>query len=88
MNKKNYNKKYGCKNCKWFRYYPSNSYYEPDDYECSIDEEYEKKIMEQISYSCKELDDIFEKVFGDGEEWDSSEEQLCPYYKERIKHKK
>ena len=84
----NYCKNYGCKNCKWFRYYPSHNYYEPDDYECSIDEDYEKEINAQNTYTQNELDDIFERVFCDGEEWDNLDEPLCPYYKKRTKNKK
>ena len=29
---------YGCKNCRHFRFYPSNDWYQPDEYDCSVEE--------------------------------------------------
>ena len=78
--------KYGCKNCMFFCYYPSFDYYVPDEYYCAAieDESHYKEVNENITYTDEELDNIFDRVYGDGEEWDSVEEQICPYYIERI----
>lgn len=28
----------GCKNCRYYKYYPSNSWYDPDDCDCQAGE--------------------------------------------------
>lgn len=81
---RNYCGDYGCKNCKWFYCYRSYNYYEPDEYECKINDEHFKKVNKEISYNDEELEKIFDRVYGDGEEWNRSEEQICPYYVEYI----
>ena len=62
--------RYGCENCKFCRCYPGD-YWTPDEYECTSECE---DITEQI----------FERVWSDGERWDTSEEQICPGYEEYI----
>ena len=84
MAKTNYCGDYGCKNCLWFHHYPSYSYYEPDEYECKVNDKYLDEINSKISYTDEELEKIFERVYGDGEEWNYYENPICPYYKKYI----
>ena len=82
---KNYCGNYGCKNCEYFRHYPSYNYYEPDEYECAVPNlpyNEMKKLNDAISYTDEEIEERIDRAYGDGEEWDNSEEQICPYYKE------
>ena len=80
--RKNYCGNFGCKNCEWFRRYPSNNYYEPDDYDCVADSsEYFKEVNKTLTYSDEELEEILDRVYCDGEEWDNADEQICPYYR-------
>ena len=81
---RNYCGNYGCKNCKWFNHYPSYNYYEPDEYECSIDDGYFKEINSKISYTNDEIDERITRAYSDGEEWNTYEEQICPYYNEQM----
>ena len=71
---------YGCKNCKWFRCYPSNSYYEPDEYECEISQIHIEQVNNEIDYTDDEIDDRMTRAYSNGEEWDINDEMLCPYY--------
>ena len=80
----NYCGNYGCKNCKWFKHFPSYNYYEPDEYECMINKDHFKKVNEEISYNDDELEERFDRAYGNGEEWNNDEEQICPYYVEYI----
>lgn len=78
--KKNYFGNYGCKNCKNCKVYYSNDYWSPDEYECIVGE----FDTPDFELSDEELEDVFDRVWGDGEEWNTYEEQICPYYKEYI----
>lgn len=73
----NYCGNYGCKNCKYFRHYVSYNYYEPDEYDCVASADDPAFIVN----SDEEENEIFERVYGNGEEWNSEDEQICPYYK-------
>lgn len=59
--------KYGCENCKYFRRYPGG-YWEPDDYECTVDG--------------PESEELFIRVWENGETWTDSEHPLCDRYEE------
>lgn len=68
--------KCGCKNCQNFHTYTSYNYYEPTDYECMV-----KDDAEPLFYTTDdELDNIYTRVWEDGEEWDDDEKPICPYY--------
>ena len=71
---------YGCKNCKNHKVWCSNNYYEDDEHECMIGEFDEPAF----DVSNEEMEDIFERVWCNGEEWDDVKEQICPYYIEYI----
>ena len=73
---------YGCKNCICHKVWYSNDYWSPDEHECIIPKERLNKS--DLEVSDEELDAIFTRVWENGEEWDNSEEQICPYYKEYI----
>ena len=73
---------YGCKNCIYHKVWYSNDYWSPDEHECIIPKERLNKP--DFKVSDEELDAIFTRVWENGEEWDNSEEQICPYYKEYI----
>lgn len=67
----------GCRNCRYCKCYPGD-YYTPDDYECT------SPILELgtgIDLADEVLDDIFTRVWEDGEEWEDGE-QLCPGWEE------
>ena len=68
---------HGCKDCKYCRYYPSHSYYDPDEYECvGFDRDFETDLSDE------ELDDIMTRAWENGEEWE--DEPLCPAYEMYI----
>ena len=71
---------YGCKNCKNHKVWYSHDYWSPDEHECIIGE-FDKPAFD---VSDKEMEDIFERVWCEGEEWDNVEEQICPFYNEYI----
>ena len=77
---KNYHGNYGCKNCAYHTIYFSNDYWSPDEHECNVPD----NVEPDFELSDAELDDVYDRVWGDGEEWNTSEEQICPYYKEYI----
>ena len=76
--------KYGCKNCKWCKYYPSYNYYEPDYYECKISKEHFDKINAEITYTDEEIDERITRAYTNGEEWNNIEDAVCPYHVEYI----
>ena len=65
---------YGCKNCRWMKYYPSYNYYEPDDYECDIP----KNLSP--SFECKDVDSRISRCWSNGETWYDVDDPVCPYY--------
>ena len=71
---------YGCKNCIYHKVWYSNDYWSPDEHECIIGE-FDKPTFE---VSDEELENIMDRVWTYGEEWNTVEEQICPYYKEYI----
>ena len=73
---------YGCKNCIYHKVWYSNDYWSPDEHECEISNE--RLQNPDFEVSDEKLDNIFTRVWENGEEWDRSEEQICPYYKEYI----
>lgn len=73
---------YGCKNCICHKVWYSNDYWLPDEHECIIPKTRLNKPDFEISD--EELDNIFTRVWENGEEWNTVEEQICPYYKEYI----
>ena len=72
--------KYGCENCKNHKVWYSNDYWLPDEHECIIPDNAEP----DFEVSNEELEDIFYRVWSHGDEWNTEEEQICPYYKEYI----
>lgn len=72
--------KYGCENCKNHKVWYSNDYWLPDKHECIIPDNAEP----DFEVSNDELEDIFYRVWSNGDEWNTEEEQICPYYKEYI----
>lgn len=73
---------YGCKNCKFNKIYYSNDYWSPDEYECVISND--RLQNPDFEISDDEVEQVFDRVWTNGEEWNSSEEQICPYYIEYI----
>lgn len=65
----------GCRNCRWCKCYKGD-YWTPDDYECVGYMRSDK----EINLTDDECDTIFDRVFGDGEEWDDDTEPLCPFW--------
>ena len=66
--------KHGCKDCKYCEYYPGN-YWTPADYECMMpDKDY--------GLTAEQADDIFTRVWENGEEWKYNEEPICPAWEE------
>ena len=58
----------GCNNCKWCKCY-SGDYWTPDDYECQS--------------SCEDItEEVFQRVWENGEEWKNDEDPICPGYEE------
>lgn len=78
--KKNYCGNYGCKNCVYNKVYPSNDYWTPDEYECTVPYD----ATPDFELSDEEFEDVLDRVWGDGEEWNTQEEQICPYYREDL----
>ena len=72
-------KDYGCKNCKWHKVYKGD-YWTPDEHECVIP----KNMKPLFPVTEEDEDEIFTRVWENGEEWDRYWEQICPYYKEHI----
>jgi len=52
----------GCNNCKYYRIYRSNSYWDPDESEC-------------VSTMVTEED--LDNVYGEAQEWSDDEEPKC-----------
>lgn len=73
---------YGCKNCKFHKIYYSNDYWSPDEHECIISDN--RLQNPDFEISDDEAEQVFDRVWTNGEEWNSSEEQICPYYIEYI----
>ena len=59
--------KYGCENCKNLKCYPGGRW-EPDDYECTKEG--------------PESEELFIRVWENGETWSDSSNPLCPLYSE------
>ena len=57
----------GCNNCKYYKVYRSNSYWDPDESEC---------ISEEVT------EDELDAVYSDGLEWGDDEEPKCLAWKE------
>ena len=74
-------KDYGCKNCAYHRVYHGD-YWTPDEHECDIP----KNRLENPDFEItdEQADNIYTRVWENGEEWDRCWEQICPYYKEYI----
>lgn len=60
--------KRGCRDCKYCKCYPGG-YWDPDDYEC-------------VSTSDAITEEVIDKVWVNGEEWDENEEPICPGYED------
>lgn len=60
--------KRGCKDCKYCKCYPGG-YWDPDDYEC-------------ISNNEDITEEVFDRVWANGEEWDENEKPICPGYED------
>lgn len=73
---------YGCKNCTYHKVWYSNDYWSPDEHECIIPDD--RLQTPDFDFDEDDVDDIYERCWGKGEEWNISEEQICPYYKEYI----
>ena len=73
---------YGCSNCKYHKVYRSYDYWSPDEHECEIP----KSRLENPDFEItdEQADDIFTRVWENGEEWEHCWEQICPYYKEHV----
>lgn len=78
--KPNYCGTYGCKNCQRHKVYYSYDWYSPDEHECDVP----NKAIPAFELSDEELEQVFDRVWMYGEEWEHSWEQICPYYKEHI----
>ena len=74
-------KDYGCKNCKYHKVYKGD-YWTPDEHECIIPNS--RLENPDFEITDEQADEIFTRVWENGEEWDRSWEQICPYYKEYI----
>ena len=72
--------KYGCENCENHKVWYSNDYWSPDEHECVIPDNAEP----DFEVSNEELENIFDRVWTYGDEWNTEEEQICPYYKQHI----
>lgn len=70
-------KDYGCKNCKRCKVYKGD-YWTPDEWECVIP----KNAKPLFPITDEEAEDIYTRVWENGEEWDSIYDQICPYYVE------
>lgn len=67
----------GCSNCRYCKCYPGD-YWTPDDYECTapiMTDGTDNDLADEV------LDDIFTRVWENGEEWQDGE-QLCPGWEE------
>ena len=60
--------KTGCNNCRYCKCYRGD-YCTPDDYEC-------------VSQSEEITEEAFRRAWENGEEWDISDEPICPAYEE------
>ena len=66
----------GCRNCKYCKCYPGDSW-TPDDYECMG---FERDL--DIELTDEEWDNIMTIVWENGEEWNSSDDPICPAWEE------
>ena len=73
----NYCGDYGCKNCEFHKVYYSNDYFSPDDEECDVP----KNTRPLFELSDEELDEVYTRVWENGEEWNYNDRPLCPYHK-------
>ena len=64
---------YGCSNCKHCRCYRSNSYWDPDEYECVG---FERDL--DIDLSQDQFDEIMERCWTNDEQWGVNDEPICP----------
>ena len=72
----------GCSNCRYCKCYPGGYYIGPDEYECTSE-----LMMNGTGTDLGDevLEDIFTRVWENGEEW-SDEEQLCPGWEEEMEY--
>ena len=73
---------YGCKNCIYHKVWYSNDYWSPDEHECIISDD--RLQNPDFEISDDEVEQVFDRVWTNGEEWNNSKEQICPYYIEYI----
>lgn len=66
----------GCMNCRYCKCYPGD-HWTPDDYECVGFE-----CDTEVDLTDEELDAIMTRVWENGEEWTSYDEQICPMWEE------
>lgn len=71
---------YGCENCIHHKVWYSNDYWSPDEHECIVTEGTEP----DFELSDDEMDRAFHRAWECGETWNSSDEQICPYYERYI----
>lgn len=58
----------GCNNCRWCKCYRGD-YWTPDEYDCKS--------------SCEDItEEVFQRVWENGEEWKNNEDPICPGYEE------
>lgn len=73
---------YGCKNCMYHKVWYSHDYWSPDEHECVIPKE--RLNNPDFEVSDEKMENILDIVWTYGNEWNNSEEQICPYYNEYI----
>ena len=73
--------KYGCKNCEYLKAHYKD-YWKPAEYKCEVPSD--RLENPDFEFTDEQAQDIFIRVWGQGEEWGHSSEQICPYYKEHI----
>ena len=71
--------KCGCTNCRYCKCYSSNSYWDPDEYECVG---FERDL--DLNLTQDQYDEIAERCWTNDEQWDSNEEPICPAYEENT----
>lgn len=71
-------KENGCANCRYCKCYRSNSYWDPDEYECVG---FERDL--DIELTQDQYDEIAERCWTNDERWADDEEPICPAYEYR-----
>ncbi len=70
---------HGCSDCMYCKIYYGD-YWTPDEYECQMTD----MIDKGYGLTDEQADEIFTRVFENGEEWGDNDKPICPAYEMEV----